>query len=56
MRAFLEITKIDLEDIITTSTVTPENEGLTNGGAGNAGSGTGNSGGWGEAKSSTLLD
>lgn len=50
MKAFLEITKIDLEDIITTS----NDGGLTNGGAGNAGSGSGNSGGW--AETTSLLD
>ncbi len=48
MKAFLEIAKIDLEDIITTSN-NNTNQGLTNGGAGNAGAGTGNSGSWGEA-------
>ena len=56
MKAFLEIKKIELEDIITTSNDVIVDEGLTSGGAGNAGSGTGNSSGWGEAQSTTLLD
>ena len=55
MKAFLGITRLELEDIITTSTDAPENPGLTNGGSGTAGSGTGNSGGWGEGVT-TLLD
>ena len=49
MKAFLEIKKIELEDIITTS------NGLTNGGAGNAGDDN-NTGNWDEAETVTLLD
>ena len=52
MKAFLEIKKIELEDIITTSTTA--SDGLTNGGAGNAGDT--NSGNWDEAETVTLLD
>lgn len=51
MKAFLEIKKIELEDIITTS-----DDGLTNGGSGNAGSGSGSSSGWGDPQSVSLLD
>ena len=50
MKALLEIKKIELEDIVTTST----SNGLTNGGAGNAGDT--NSGNWEEAETVTLLD
>lgn len=44
-KAFLEIKKFELEDIITTSST---DEGLTDGGAGNAGNeqGSGGEGGW----------
>lgn len=51
MKAFLEIKKIELEDIITTSV----SNGLTNGGAGNAGDDN-NTGSWDEAETVTLLD
>ncbi len=53
MKAFLEITKMELEDVITTSN---DDGGLTNGGAGNAGSGSGSSSGWGDPQNASLLD
>lgn len=52
MKAFLEIKKIELEDIITAS----NDDGLTNGGSGNAGSGAGSSSGWGDPQTTSLLD
>lgn len=53
MKAFFEIKRMELEDVITTSN---DDEGLTNGGSGNAGSGSGSSSGWGETQSASLLD
>ena len=53
MKAFLEIKKIELEDIITASN---DDGGLTNGGSGNAGSGSGSSSGWGDPQATSLLD
>lgn len=52
MKAFIEIKKLAVEDIITTSI----GNGLVNNGTGNDGNGTGNSGGWDDGQATSLTD
>ena len=52
MKAFIEIKKLAVEDIITTSIV----DGLVNNGTDNDGNGKGNSGGWDDGQATSLTD